>query len=272
MVTHRRVLSLTADFHVGSDFAVFPEGFRAQGGKRIWLTKGQKVLLKHYYSYVKSCDELNVDTVVLPGDIIEGLNFAEAGAGLCVDGLDNQENAAVLLLKPLVKNRKVYIISGSGYHKSTKNHNPEEDIAQKLAPHTKETHFLGPVANIYFPPSKRLFNIQHGQSAGSLYKETSMGREAVFFKWAEALGKLPKFDIIVKAHGHEFAYLHKNGQHLLQLPCWKTFHPWKGSLLHYAKYQSDIGGCIVFLDVADRILVWHMLYPAPRIADPVQHG
>jgi hypothetical protein len=126
------------------------------------------------------------------------------------------------------------------------------------------------MVNAQFEPSERVFNISHGESAAYIYREMLMGREALFQKYSEALGKIPHIDVIVRGHWHQFIYIHAHGQHMLQLPCWVAFEPNKIFLKSYGKMQPDIGGAIVFIDNNDRVRVWHFLYPAVHIADFVK--
>ena len=100
-----------------------------------------------------------------------------------------------------------------------------------------------------------------------------MSREALFMMEAIQLGKLPKIDCIIRAHWHKFIYIHMEHIHLLQLPGWQAYYAWKGALLSYGKMQPDIGGCILFVDNEDRILVMKFTMDGiPHIGDPLWEG
>jgi len=64
--------------HVGSRHALFPDEFYSHlEGNYLGLNDGQKTLLKYWEDFVKKCGELNVDTVILDGDIIHSTNYKE---------------------------------------------------------------------------------------------------------------------------------------------------------------------------------------------------
>jgi len=271
-MSYIRTIAFTSDFHVGSRYAVCPEGFRTPQGQYYTLSEGQLQLNSYLDNYMNKCLELGVDTMIMPGDLLHGSNYKEGGILLMTPDIDEQVDMSYTLLDPYVQKLRehsprpfqLYAFSGSGYHKTTKGHNPEKDIVEKLG-----GKFLGMVKNACFPPSKRVFNIHHGQSGAYIYREMMLGREGLHEKFAEAMGKLPKIDVMVRGHWHNFIYIHEHKQHFIQLPCWIAFEPTRITLKLYGKFQPDIGGVIVRIDENDRILVWHFLYDVPLMENKV---
>lgn len=261
-----RVIAFASDFHFFSRYALFPpEGFTTAEGLTILPGEGQLKLWDYYIQYVEATEKEEVDTVVLVGDTLHGQNPIERGTMLVSPNMDEQVELAVRALKPLVDNRKLFMVSGSGYHTSTKGHNPEKDICDRLG-----GEWWGPIANVKFGESEKIFNISHGESAAYIYREMLMGRESMFQQWAASLGKIPRINVIIRGHWHNFIYIHAHGQHMLQLPAWMAYEPSKPYLKSYGKMQPDIGGSIVRIDNQDRLRVWHYLYEAPHIADFVR--
>lgn len=262
----KRVIAFLSDLHIFSRYALFPpEGYTTVEGMTINPSEGQEDLWGCYAEFCNICATEKVDTIVTAGDILHGQNPIERGTMLVSPNMDEQVEMAVKVLRPLVQDRKLYMISGSGYHRSTVGHNPEKDVCDRLG-----GEWWGPLANAKFEPSEKIFNIAHGESAAYIYREMLMGREAMFQKWAQALGKIPKIDVVVRGHGHHFIYIHENDQHMIQLPCWMAYEPSRPYLKSYGKMQPDIGAVIVFIDDADRIRVWHYLYDCPHIVDFVR--
>lgn len=254
----KRAIALVADTHVGSRYALFPKKFYSeQEGNELRLNKGQRRLLKYWNSFLETCDEFEVDSVILDGDMMNAVNRREFGRYQMTTNLEEQIAATVELCEPLCRDRSTYVFDGTGYHESLDSR-MHKHLADKLG-----GKHMGGLANLKF--SGRRFNITHGTSAAFVYRAGRMERDAYFQKWAEALGKVPKVDVLVKAHWHQFFHIHANQQHIIQIPCWQGFVPWDKALGNYARYQPDIGGIIVTLDEQARIRVLHFLYPVVHI-------
>jgi hypothetical protein len=274
----KRTIGFISDTHIFSRYALFhPDGFTTAEGMQFIPSEGQLKIWSYYEEFMKMCKEFDVDTIFGVGDIVHGQNPIEMGTMLASPNMDEQADMAIKILEPLVTtdrlaNRKLFMISGSGYHKGGRGHNIEKVICNRLIERNNlNGEWLGSVANAQFDPSERTFNIAHGESAAYIYREMLMGREALFQKAAEALGKIPHIDVIVRGHWHQFIYIHAHGQHMLQLPCWVAFEPNKIFLKSYDKMQPDLGDAIVFLDDKDRIRVWHSPeHEVPHIADFVR--
>lgn len=258
----RRVIAATSDWHLFSRYAIFPPEFITSQGNRIISSPGQQEIWQYFLYYLEKCKEKNVDTVLVNGDAIHGQNYIERGTMLISADLDEQVEVCTAVLDMLVNPkdlppRKLVMFGGSGYHKSTKGHNPEKDVCDRLGGIWK-----GAAANLQFDPSIRVFNIAHGESQAYIYREMLMGRELLFQKEAEARGKIPKIDAIIRGHWHQFIYIHEKGMHAIQLPCWIAYEPSKPYLKSYGKMQPEIGGCIIYIDDDDRIGVHHFLMPS----------
>jgi len=265
--TFKRVIALISDTHVGSKYALFPDSYIDEDtGNEYRANAGQKQIYGYWQNFCQVCDELKVDTVIHLGDALHGTNRKEFGKNLITSELPIQEDVAVVLLKQIVKDRKFFIISGSGYHQSL-----DSKVHKSIAKREElKGTFLGALANLRLKPSNRIMNITHGVSSAAIYRTTIMDRDGMFFLQAQASGKLPKVDIAVHGHWHSFIYIHTAQHHLIQLPCWMGWEPSRPYLKYYGKMQPDIGGVILMIDDKDRILVWHYLYPLPHISDMIK--
>ena len=266
-----RRMAFISDTHIASQFALMPEIYVDSKGNKFEANPGQKQILNYFKSFCAKCDELEIETVVHLADMIHGQNHKEAGIDLITTDLGNQKEMAFDVLKPICMGRKVFFLSGSGYHQGQgKGNVPERDVCNLLGkvPGCK-TEWLGSVANIRFKPFKKIWHLQHGESAAVVYQATVLERDSNFLKIAEADENLPHIDYMVKGHWHRWGHLHLDRYHAIQIPGWATWTPWKWSRLFYGK-QPNIGGVVCLQDEEGRLTVWPFLYkPIPRIADMV---
>ena len=266
-----RRIALISDTHIASQYALMPEVVIDAKGNRFEANPGQKQILNYFKSFCAKCDELEVDTSVHLGDMIHGQNHREMGLDLITTDLNVQKDMAFELLKLICKGRRTFFIAGSGYHQGMgKANSPEKDVCDRLGSLSGyKTEWLGSVANIRFKPSKKIWHLQHGESASIVYRAGVLERDSNFLKIAEADNNLPHIDIVARGHWHTFLHLHSDRIHFIQTPCWATWTPWKWARLFYGK-QPTIGGIICLLDEEGRLTAWPFIYkPIPRIADCV---
>ncbi len=260
-----RRMAAVSDQHLLSQVAMCPPGLTNELGVEFNRHAGQIQLWNYWEDFNDKCDELEVDTVFVVGDVIHGQNPIERGVGLMSTNLDVQISAGVLAMQRICKDRKSLWISGSKYHISAIGHNSEKDVCDRLG-----GTWLGQVANIKIDPTEKIINVSHGGSGAFVYRETAMGREILFAKVAEANGKLPKISMFIHGHWHWFSYLHQSDTHFLQLPCWTAYEPVPIFTKNYTRFQPDIGAAIIMVDDEGRITCWHYLYPLPHIVDQVR--
>lgn len=261
-----RRIAVVSDMHIGSRYAMWPEK-TVIGGKEV--EEGREKLRKYWNEFLNVCDELEIDTVLMAGDILHGQNVKGRGKMLITTDLNEQVEAAEALLSRLLNGRKSVWVEGSEYHSSTPGHSPEQNLCNKLS-EKYDTYWKGVVANLKIAGTDRIINLSHGGSSAVVYRETVMAREIMWGKVGIANKKLPKIDVFVHGHWHWFAYVHEYDVHVVQVPCWVAFEPIQRFIKFYVRFQPDIGGVIIMIDDKSRIVVWHFLYDVPRIADKVE--
>ena len=247
----KRSFGVIGDMHVGSAFAVFPPDFKTEKGNPIHMNPGQEKIYAYWLKGRKILNDWNVDTIILIGDLIQGLHWKRAGMFNILPELDEQKRATDILLKPICKDREVIGVSGTKYH-DARDIELEKDIIKEL-----KGKYYGYVINGDVTGTKRTMNIMHGKSKALVYRETSASRETLFFKEAEALEKLFKCDILLRAHNHFFLHIHRLKSHYILNPCWQALVPDDYTMANYAKWQPDIGFSIITIDYEDRINVMH---------------
>lgn len=260
-----RRIALISDMHVGTHYALAPEGFVLPSTQNpIALNEGQKTLLGYWNNWLQVMDDWEVDTVLCLGDMIDGQNYKEMGVRHHTTDLNEQTSMLEVLIKPAVRDRKHYWIRGSNYHVSIRGGNYEQSIAEKLG-----GVYLGAVALLKIDPFDQIWLVSHGSSQGVIYKEMISGREIMFARSAQATTKVPKVDMIIHGHWHWFNHMHQSNVHHIQCPCWETYYPWPAMIQWYFKHQPDIGAVLVLIDEEGRKTIWPFLYPLPHIADKV---
>jgi len=264
-----RIVALVSDLHVMSRFGLCPEGFIATDGSPLSeaMNSGQRRLLGYWKDFVKTMrNGLRIDSVFIVGDVCAGVNPKESGRWMMTSDLDEQVEASLKLLEPLCKNKKVGVWSGSAYHES-RDCRVHKFIAESLG-----GKFFGAIANVQLEPSDRVVNVAHRTTEAMVYPETSLSRDIMFLKEAEALGKLCKTHAIIRGHRHSYVEIHKHDLHYISLPCWQAFVPYEQAIRWYFKYQPDIGGAVMMVDDKGRLRFWHWLYPTPHMIDEVVTG
>ncbi len=276
MAEYKRVIAWISDTHIGSKMALFPPSFTDDEGNTFEANPGQLAIYDCWLKFLETCDREGVDTVYHLSDALHGLNKKEFGFGNLVNDLDVQKLVFLQLMRPLVRGRKFFMCSGSGYHES-RDYRVHRWLVKALEPECKEATFLGMMKHVRLAPTDKIANVAHGATAAIVYPATKMDRDGLFSQVAQAQGKLPKTSWIIRGHGHEYIHLERKGRHSLQLPAWISWQPAKFMIDMYGLKQSSIGGAIMWIDSEDRITVHHFLtedygIPYPHITDFVIDG
>lgn len=269
-----RVFGFFSDIHVGSMYSVFPEDFVLKEGNPISKSqnKGQTKIRSFWNDAKMICDREQVDTFIMPGDLVHGYNYKQQGAQTITPVLQEQKRACVQLLNPLVKDKDVHVLSGSPYHESRDTY-AHEDIANELQKVAKTSTYKGLLANLTIeevdPPM--IINVTHGVSSAKVYRTTLSDREALFQAASYGMGEIDFLpDIILRGHWHTYYHLDFGRQHIIQIPGWSTWTPWRGSVYLYGR-QCKIGFVILYLfDDRTFYVKPYLMDKIPRIADFTQ--
>ena len=260
-----RSIAFIDSIHVGSRFAVFPPDFIPKDDdtpKK--LNRVQKTLLKYWISFWEECDYANVDTVICLGEFIDGISRFEQGKDQTLTDLNEQKRAAIQLMEPHVKKRKLRGVSGSLYHIAADTFDLDKDIIESLG----GSH-SGWVAHYKFNPCSKIFSVSHSISTTiTAHDATILSKEISATKEAEALGRLPKgvnqVDVIVKGHAHKWLSIHEKQMAAFVVPGWKVFHVIKGRTNYWPKRIPIIGGVIVRITEDDKLRIWPEIFDTPH--------
>lgn len=261
-------MALMSDLHVGAQHGLFPIDYvDTRTGQPYLLNEGQKVLWKYLQDYIGYLKQYKVNTLIILGDLIGGQNWAERGAYMMMTDMTIQLRACASLIAYICKKistiEKVYLFKGTPYHGS-KDLSAEEQVANDLkGNYGIDAEYLGEYAylTLKFGKYKKVLWLAHPATGATCYPETVLGRDIGHFLQAFATGKLPKVDMIIRAHRHEYMELHKSTIRYMILPCWQFFVPYDKAVKWYSKWQPDIGAAILLADEKLRLRPWHYVYP-----------
>jgi len=263
-----RIIGMIADIHAGSRKAVCDNiPVRARGEEQSYVPemriKGQIELYKMWTQMEEDFEREKVDTLIINGDCFEGSAPWDGGRSTMVSSLDIQQEMAYNLLQPLAQNvEKIHIFSGTPIHES-RDSKTHAALAKDLQHDCEQVHFQGFLRNLKMNPTDTVVNVSHKATGAMIYTATVLDRESLFMMAAEAREKLERFHVIVRAHLHGYLYLDNGYHHIIQLPCWKAWFPFKGAARLFGKMQPDIGYVLLKCYDDGAIEVKRRLWNAP---------
>lgn len=262
---------MISDLHVGSRLAVWPrEDIITHEGNNLTLmiNRGQRKLQEYWYDeLLPVCEKFNVDTILNGADACDGVNKKESGAPTITRDLEYQKDAAEALLTPLVKDRKYHSVSGTVYHESldTKVH---RDISKRLKAVAKTSKFHGALGVWRLKGTNKIMNFAHAATSALIYPSTVLDRERIFLRAAEGTGQINYHtDYFIRGHLHFYFHLDYPDMHIIQLPCWKAWHPIGDKIRLFGRTQPNIGAVLLLVDKQNRTFVLHFIYKTPKIID-----
>jgi hypothetical protein len=256
-------IGFISDLHVGAEHGLFPKDFSDRYERPIALNGGQETLWTYFNDYIDQLNKYKINTLIILGDLIAGKNYKEQGLYMMMVDLETQKDACAFLINYVCKKvpsiEKVLLFRGTPYHTS-RDTSIEESIAEKLGSKYGITaKYMGEFSYITlkYGKFKKVIWLAHPATGATVYPETVLGRDIGQFLQAHAMGKLPKVDMIIRAHRHEYMELHKSTIRYMILPCWQFYVPYDKAVKWYAKWQPDIGGAILLADNQIRLRPWH---------------
>lgn len=265
---------VVSDLHVGSIYGLLPETFTTSGGTPSRPNTGQQYLLQCWKDFLSRVARLSdVAAVVVNGDIVDGSQRAQSGTEFSLPILQDQVEAAIRLLRPLLqaaKDAPLYLVAGTEYHDGR-----AAAFVEQIGRSLGAERYAGPGTGRYSREVLDLeldgvvVNFSHGISvATGFYRATPADREGI---WSALAGKekmLPRADVVVRSHAHTFIHVEHASKHILITPCWQlqTRYMRKNSVY---RMVPDIGGLVLHLDPAakkageDPCQIQKMLYALP---------
>jgi predicted phosphodiesterase len=207
-----------SDTHVGSSFAVFPEGFRnPEDGTPVTLNRLQKRLLREWERLASEFSP--ADVVILLGDLIEGPQTRERLGTLKLQNVAHQVDAFIQLFRDTWRWRKLYVVRGTGYHVEVQGVHAEELIARTLgAEKVGSDKFSDYVLNLKI--RDKILNCAHhvGFSRVPHLRATPLLRELLLNNGA---------DIIARGHVHYYVEVRVGERIAFTCPSWQLPAPFQ---------------------------------------------
>jgi hypothetical protein len=244
-----------SDIHVGSASGILPPDYVTSEGITMPLNTGQRYLWDCWLDFRARVKRFVPDTIIVNGDVVEGVQRKEGGAGLSLRLMVDQKHAAVSALSMIKsaapKSCQMFFVQGTAYHVG-ENGEAEEDIAAQLG--ARQYHSIGAgklVREIlWLDMDGVIIEVSHpiGGNSG-FYRTTALDRE---MQWSALSGKdsskgVPKADLIVRSHVHFFMVAEHASKQGCICPCWQlqTRYARKASV---HRLHPDIGGVFVCVD------------------------
>jgi len=215
-----------SDYHFGSRFASFPEGFRTSSDHILPLNRGQDYL-NECMEYVLKVTPPQYDLFVVNGDGIDGDNKFNMARHLSeVDPLW-QVRGGEIQLQPFVdRASRVRYTRGSTYH-TGKGGMGDELLAERVK--------ADPLKGYYAPPWWRFwygeegdngvyFDVAHRQSVTTVNHSMPLERELRYaeLRFARKRLPVPKHLVIIRSHVHwGFGVWRERDAVVISTPCMK---------------------------------------------------
>jgi hypothetical protein len=200
---------VVGDMHVGSKYGLCPQSyFNSHTNAFQWW------VLDLWHKFVSL--HQHPDYLILAGDNVDGSGAKDATT-LVITDVNEQEDAAVVLLRPLVgPNTEIYGVSGSGYHEGKgTGRDSDRNVTEKLISLTNsrgkhDKKYIGLLLREKYGFGNIAFR-HKGKSVTATLKDE-------YEKIAKEYG--PRSDVVVTAHLHR-KLIYQDGLTVVQTPCWE---------------------------------------------------
>lgn len=212
-------IGILADWHAGSMYGLWPEGFKGSAGVHV-LNVGQCYLLENWLRIAKAVPRL--DILILNGDEIDGQQPKDEARYLGEVDPKCQAGAALELLEPwrkrVAKGGEIYATEGTRYHVGI-GATWSEFIAEKMGAVPMRENKYAWDWLLLDVAGKRL-DVAHRQSVTMAYRSMPGERE---LNWSELHSD--KADLVVRSHAHYYDWLEfareDRVQCYLSTPAWQ---------------------------------------------------
>jgi len=260
-------IAVFSDLHAGSQYGLFPgDFFKTRFGSGLTPNEGQKILWEYFLDYSEVCKKYKPNMLIVLGDLIAGQNKKNAGGYLLNVDLEEQCDMATLILSWFLSRnntvKETVILQSTPYHDSI-DMSADERVALNLKDAGFNTKYIGEWSYIdleYNNITKRIF-ASHHSNRSTTYPATAINKDILFFSSNAGNNKLPKVDIILRAHNHNYVELRDGDIVGIQLPAWQFFVPYDKAVKSFPMFQPDIGGLMLLFDEDMELNIKTFMYP-----------
>jgi hypothetical protein len=270
-VAQKNILVIS-DIHVGSSEGLCPPNFTNSLGNISELSPRQSFLWDNYIAILNGITEQNlpVDLIVANGDMIDGKQKKNEGAGLTILSGEDQVNAAIFALREIQSrfpNVPWRFVEGTPYHEQ-----PEQ--VRLIA-----RHFNAPIPKMTLRIAVGKANVQFHHEVG--FSSSLIGAKAAALEKAivenliaTTLQDWRDYHILVRSHVHYFRAVAMRNHICISTPCFQMQNRY-GTKASPSRNIPDLG--MLYLRVDDSLLDRGMTpvaysellfkYPEPEMDD-----
>jgi hypothetical protein len=269
-----RDVIVLSDTHCGSVYGLWPPDFHAADGRPLALNTGQQYL---WECWLHLRDEVRKHydpvAIVFNGDAVDGSAYRTGGHDLMTVERNDQVEAferCMEVFTAAFPGVPLYFVQGTEYH-DARSASALDAAAKALG----AVAFRGLGVGRY---SREVLDLDiggvilnfahHIGVSGGLYRTTALDREGVWAALAGKEGRVPKADVLIRAHAHYFAHVEHSTKHIVINPCWQLQTRY---MRRHSVYRMlpDIGGTVIRIanDASpggDRLKIEKHLYPLPE--------
>lgn len=215
------------DMHVGSYYGLARPVFTVKDEVReqpitIHSNAAQRNLYSYWCDMADHMSQIPLDAVIVNGDVCEGQQYKQRGAGVWTTDIFQQADEAVELLLQL-RPDCFYITAGTGYHsKGTHGLPPiEEYIADKLRTNGRKAVFA---PEMLLDIGGKRFHIAHkiGVTSSTGYRTTAIAKEIMTLLQHAGDDQYGKVDVALRSHAHYFTAVKTGDMVGVIIPGWKA--------------------------------------------------
>lgn len=246
---------VVSDLHCGSIYGLLPPNFETFDGVLKPLNAGQEYLWRCWDDFSLRASKFDPDFAIVNGDVMDGQQQKNKGSELSLISSQDQTSAAFETLKYLKARLrpdcKWYFTQGTPYHVGHWGE-AEEAVAITLGGERYQSLGTGRYCRevLWLNVEGVVVEAAHHVSTSSgFYRLTSIDREA---QWSAISAKdhtkgVPKSDLLIRSHVHNFSYGEHASKQILTTPCWQlqTRFMRKNSV---HRMHPDIGGIMLEVD------------------------
>jgi len=212
-------------------YGLLPPGFISCDGAEKPQNEGQKYLWECWQDMKQRAAKFNIDSVVVNGDLIEGLQPRQRCSELTLIAPSDQEAAAVLVMRDLRRclekntGREVpfYFVQGTEYHEG-RGAEELESVAARVQCAEIRSNFAGRYSKevLDLAVDGVVINFAHHLGGGAGFTRSgALDAEALWCQIRASMGEAIAADFVVRSHLHFFMHVEQVNRHALLCPCWQ---------------------------------------------------
>lgn len=249
---------IVSDLHVGSEVGLWPPGMVDDNGRQYPQNPAQRYLWECWTHLWANAPE--PDLVVVNGDLVEGPDRrTRQSLTLTSTSMDLQQQALLEVLRLAVQPDRWYCVRGSPYHE------PERlgVVAKTLGARTHAGRLVPAIVNIELQ-GWRLHFRHHPGSRRPQYRGTALDRALMLMAVAAYQRKLPRADVVVLSHLHQYGLYQHCGATAVLTPAWQLQTEY-AQLRDPIAWLPDIGAVDIVLQPGELPWVEPIMYATPEV-------